>query len=101
MDNLLARGVTCCEVEQLPRRSWFAAPELVDKCFIGRVGDERSDHICIHNVRQLIALLGEVADVLALSFSHLLLAGLEIPGIPKAHVRALEVFHKDALEVCP
>ena len=30
MDGLLTRGVTCREIEQLPRHSWFAAPELVD-----------------------------------------------------------------------
>jgi hypothetical protein len=31
MDGLLARGVTCCEVEQLPCHSWFAAPKLMDE----------------------------------------------------------------------
>ena len=64
MDGLLPRGVTCCEVEQLPHRSWFVVPELVDECFVGRAGDECSDHVRIHDVGKLIALLGKVMDVL-------------------------------------
>jgi hypothetical protein len=43
----------------------FAAPELMDECFIGHARDERSNHICIHDIRKLTALLGEAADVLA------------------------------------
>jgi hypothetical protein len=62
--GLIIGGMTCCEVEQLPRCSWFAAPELVDECFIGHARDERSNHVCIQDVRKLIALLREVADVL-------------------------------------
>ena len=65
MDGLLAGGVTCHEVEQLPRCLWFAAPELVDECFVGRAGDERSDHIRIHDIGKLVALLGKAVDVLA------------------------------------
>jgi hypothetical protein len=31
----------------------------MDECFIGYAEDERSDHICIHDVREVIALLGK------------------------------------------
>jgi hypothetical protein len=65
MDGLLVGGVTYCKVEKLPHHSWFAALELVDECFIGRARDERSNHICIHDVGKLIVLLGEAVDVLA------------------------------------
>ena len=65
MDDLLAGGLTCHEVEQLPRHSWFAAPELVDKYFIGHARDERSGHVRIHDVRKVIAQLGKAVDVLA------------------------------------
>jgi hypothetical protein len=57
--------MTCCEVEQLPCRSLFAVPKLMDECFVGRARDERSDHVHIHDVGKLIALHGKVADVLA------------------------------------
>jgi hypothetical protein len=33
-DGLLAEGVACCEVKQLPRSSWFAMSELADECFV-------------------------------------------------------------------
>jgi hypothetical protein len=64
MYGLIAGGMICCEVEQLPHHSRFAAPELVDECFVGHARDERSNHVCIHDVRKLIALLREAADVL-------------------------------------
>ena len=64
MDGLHNKGETCREVEQLPRPSWFVAPELVDERFVGRAGDECSNHIRIHNVGKLVALLGKMAAVL-------------------------------------
>jgi hypothetical protein len=57
MDGLLAGDVTYCEVEQLPCRSWFAVPELVDECFVGRARDERSDRVCIHDVGESPSLV--------------------------------------------
>jgi hypothetical protein len=36
----------------------------VDKGFVGHARDERSDHVRIHNVGKLIALLGKMVDVL-------------------------------------
>jgi len=65
VDSLLAGGVACCEVEQLSRGPWFVASELVDECLIGCARDECSDHVHVHDIGELIALLGEVADVLA------------------------------------
>jgi hypothetical protein len=37
----------------------------MDECFVGHARDEHSNHICIHDIRKLTALLGEVVDVLA------------------------------------
>jgi hypothetical protein len=73
----------------------------MDECFVGHARDECSDHVCIHDIRKLIALLGEVVDVLAQSLSCFLFAGFEILGISRVHVRALKVPYEDALEVCP
>jgi len=64
MDGFLIRGMACHEVKQLPCHSWFATSELMDECFIGHARDECSDHVCIHDIRKLIALLGKVVDVL-------------------------------------
>jgi hypothetical protein len=61
---LLAGGMACREVEQLPHHPRLAASELMDKCFIGHAKDEHSDHVRIHDVGKLIALLGKAADIL-------------------------------------
>jgi hypothetical protein len=37
----------------------------MDECFVGHAGDERSNHVYIHDIRKLTTLLGEAADVLA------------------------------------
>jgi hypothetical protein len=55
----------------------------MDKCFIGHAKDECSDHVHIHDVVKLIALLGKATDVLMEIFSRYLLAGFEIPGVEK------------------
>jgi hypothetical protein len=64
-DGLLTGGVACCEVEQLPCSPWFATSDLVDECFISHARDERSNHVRIHDIRQLVALLGKATNVLA------------------------------------
>jgi len=64
-DGLLAGGVACSKVEQLPRHLRFAASELMNERFIGCARDEHSDHIRIHDIEKLVALLGKAADVLA------------------------------------
>ena len=53
------------------------------------------------DVRQLIALLGEVLDVPMKGFSGLLSVVPKIPWVPGMLVRALEISHKDLLQVCP
>jgi len=64
MDVLLTGGLAYCEVEQLPCHPRFVAFELMDERFVGSARDERFDHVRIHNIGKLIALLGKVADVL-------------------------------------
>ena len=64
-NGLLTEGVACHEVEQHLRRPWFAASKFMNDCFVGRARDERSDHVCIHDIGKLIARFGKAADVLA------------------------------------
>ena len=65
VDGLLVGGMACCEVEQLPRCPWFATSKLMDECLIGCARNECSDHVRVHDIGELIALLGEVEDILA------------------------------------
>ena len=48
---------------------------------------------------ELGALLGEAPHVVASGLIGLLLAPFEVPGVPRAHVRALEVAHEDVDQV--
>jgi len=64
LDDLLTEGMACREVKQLPHCLWFVASKLMDECFIGHDKDERPDHIYVHDIRKLIAILGKAADVL-------------------------------------
>jgi len=47
MDNLLAGGVACHKVEQLPRHPWFTVSKPVNECFIDHARDKHPDHVCI------------------------------------------------------
>ena len=46
-------------------------------------------------------MLGEATDVVPQRLIGLLLAPLEIPGVPRVHVRALEVFHENLDQISP
>ena len=56
---------------------------------------ESSYDISVDDVGQLVALPGEAPDVPMKGFFGLLSAVLEIPWVPMALVRALEVPHED------
>ena len=62
---------------------------------------EGSYYVGVGNVRELVALLGKASDVPAEGLAGLLTAVLEVPWVPRAFVRALEVPHKDPLQIHP
>ena len=62
---------------------------------VGRPEQEGSYHVSVGDVRELVALLGEALDVPVEGFIGLLAVVLEVPSVPSALVRALEIFHKD------
>ena len=66
---------------------------------IGHPGQEGSYHVGVGDVRELVALSGEAPDVPAEGLIGLLTAVLEVPWVPRALVHALEVSHKDLLQV--
>ena len=63
----------------------------------GRPGQEGSYHVGVGDVRELVALQGEAPDVPTEGLTGLLTVVLEVPWVPRAFVRALEVSHKDLL----
>ena len=46
-------------------------------------------------------MLGEAPHVVAHGLVGLLATPLEVPGVPRAHIRALEVAHEDMDQVSP
>jgi hypothetical protein len=91
LNRLLARGELGGDVHQLARPGGGLATQLAHQVAVGGAGEERADDIRIGDVGQLGALLGESPDVVLERLSRLLAAASEIPGVPRAHVRALEV----------
>jgi len=67
----------------------------MDQGLAGGSRQEGSYHVGIGDVRELVALLGEAPNVRAEGFVGLLATVLEVPGVPRTFVHALEVPHKD------
>jgi hypothetical protein len=101
LKRLLARGELGGDVHQLGRPGGGLATQLAHQVAAGGAGEERADDIWIGDVGQLGALLGESPDVVSERLSRLLAAALEIPKVPKAHVRALEVTGEGLDQVVP
>jgi hypothetical protein len=67
----------------------------------GGAGDEGSDDVGDYDVGDLGALFRETSDEISERFIRLLPAVLEVLGIPRAHICALEVPDKDPDQVNP
>jgi hypothetical protein len=91
LNRLLARGELGGNVHQLARPGGGLATQLAHQVATGGADEERADDIRVGDVGQLGALLRESPDVVPERLSQLLAAASEIPGVPRAHVRALEV----------
>ena len=64
-------------------------------------GEKRPDDIRVGDVGQLSVLLQKPSNVLSQGFPWLLAAASEIPRVPRAHVRALEVSSEGLDQVVP
>jgi hypothetical protein len=101
LDRLLTRGELGGDVHQLARPGGSLATQLAHQVAISGAGEERADDIRVADVGQLGALLRKSLDVVPEGFSRLLAAASEIPGVPRAHVCALEVAGEDFDQVVP
>jgi hypothetical protein len=91
LNRLLARGELGGDVHQLARPGGGLATQLAHQVAAGGAGEEHANDIRVGDVGQLGALLRESLDVVPERLSRLLAAASEIPGVPRAHVRALKV----------
>ena len=73
----------------------------MDQGLVVRPGEERADDVNVDDIGEGVALLGEPMDVIQQGLVGLLLAALEVLGVPRADIRPLEVPDEDPLEICP
>jgi hypothetical protein len=90
-DRLLTRGELGGDVHQFARTGRSLAPQFAHQVSASGAGEESPDDIRVCNVGQLGALLRKPPDVLSEELPWLLVAASEIPRVPRAHVRALEI----------
>jgi hypothetical protein len=101
LDRLLTRGELGGDVHQLARPGGSLTTQLAHQVAASGAGEERVDDIRVGDVGQLGALLRKSSDVVPEGFSRLLAIASEIPGIPRAHVCALEVAGEGFDQVVP
>jgi hypothetical protein len=94
-NGLLAGGVVGGSVEQLIDVGGTALRKLVHQVPACRALEEGIDDLDMGDAGELGALLAEVPHVVTQGLIGLLPAPFDVPGVPRAHVRALEVAHKD------
>jgi hypothetical protein len=85
------------DIEELLGGPRTLSPQLVNQGLVGSPGQEHADDVGINDVGQLIALLGETANVVTQGLIWLLSTVLEVPRVPRARVGALKVPHEDLL----
>jgi hypothetical protein len=101
LDRLLTRGELGGDVHQLARPGGSLATQFAHQVAVSGAGEERPDDIRVGDVGKLGALLRKSPDVLPQGFPWLLAAASEIPGVPRAHVRALEVSSEGFDQIVP
>jgi hypothetical protein len=101
LDRLLTRGKLGDDIHQLARPGGSLATQLAHQVAASGAGEERTDDIRVGDVGQLGALLRKPPDVVPQGFPWLLAAASEIPGVPRAHVCALEVSSEGFDQIVP
>ena len=86
-DYLLARGVVGGDIKQITGGMGFQAAKFVDKGLAVHPGEERADDVCVDDIREGVASLGESLDIIPQGLAGLLLAALEVLGVPRADIR--------------
>ena len=78
-----------------------ASRKLMHQVSARRALEEGVDDLDVGDVGELGALLGEALHVVTQGLIGLLATLFEVPGVPRAHVRSLEIAHEDLDQVGP
>jgi len=94
-NSLLVGGVVGGSVKQLVGVGGTASRKLMHQVPARRALEEGIDDLDVGDAGEFGALLGEAPHVVAQGLIGLLPTPFKVPGVPRAHVHALEVAHKD------
>jgi hypothetical protein len=100
-DRLLTRGELGGDVHQFARLGGSLASQFAHQVSASGASEECPDDVRVGDVGQLGALLRKPPDVLSQGFPWLLAVALEIPRVPRAHVRTLEISSEGLDQVVP
>ena len=73
----------------------------MDQGLAGCPEEECADDVRVDDIRDGVTSLGEPADVIPQGLAGLLLAALEVLGVPRADICPLEIPDEDPFEVRP
>ena len=100
-NRFFAGGEVGGSVEQLVGVNGSASRELMHQIPARRTLEESVNDLDVGDAGELGALLGEAPHVVTQGLTGLLTTPFEVPGVPRAHVSALEVSHEDLDQVIP
>src|SRR6185503_11341820 len=100
-NRFLAGGVVGGSVEQFIGVNGSASRKLMHQVSARRTLEESINDLDVGDDGELGALLGEASHVVTQGLAGLLATPFEVPGVPRAHVRALEIAHEDMDQVGP
>jgi hypothetical protein len=99
--RLFARGKAGGDVEQLVRVDRRATPQLAHEVPARGALEEGVHDFGLRHAQEIRAALGEVPYEVPERLAGLLSARTQVPGVPRAHVRALEISYERADQVVP
>jgi hypothetical protein len=99
--RLLARGKAGGDVEQLVRVDRRVVPELAPEVSSRGALEEGLHDFGLSDARELRAALGKAPYEVPERLTKLLGARTQVPGVSRAHIRALEVPHEGADQIIP
>ena len=73
----------------------------MDQGLTGCPIEEHADDVRVNDIKKGVASFEEPTDVILQGLVGLLVVALEVPRVPRADIRPLEVSNEDPLKVCP
>jgi hypothetical protein len=99
--RFFTRGKAGGNVEQLVRVDRRTAPQLTHEVPACGAFEEGVHDLKLRHAWELRTTLGEASYEIPKRFAGLLGARTQVPGVPRVHVRALEIPHERADQVVP